>query len=68
FQLVCRLRDDANLRYLYKGPKTGKKGRPPVYGGKVIHKQIDESYFETLTTADGLVLQTAILNSVTVMS
>ncbi len=65
FQLVCRLRDDANLRYLYKGPKTGKKGRPPVYAGKVDHKHIDDAYFDKVTTQDGLVLQTAILNSVT---
>ena len=33
---VSKLRMDANLRYLYNGPATGKPGRPQKYAGKVI--------------------------------
>lgn len=43
--LISRLRDDANLRYLYKGPPTGKRGRHKQYIGKVINNDIDKQYF-----------------------
>lgn len=35
FQLVSRFRADAAMMYLYEGPKTGKRGRPKTYDGKV---------------------------------
>lgn len=35
FQLISRLRDDANLMYIYQGGKNGKKGRPKVFDGKI---------------------------------
>ena len=40
-EVICRLRDDANLRYLYKGKKQGR-GRPKKYDGKVNVKKIDK--------------------------
>ena len=43
--LISRLRDDADLKYLYKGPHTGKKGRPRKYDGKIIIKDINKEYF-----------------------
>jgi hypothetical protein len=43
--LISRLRDDADLKYLYKGPHTGKKGRPRKYDGKIISNDIDKEYF-----------------------
>ena len=43
--LISRLRDDADLKYLYKGPQTGKKGRPRKYDGKIIIKDINKEYF-----------------------
>jgi hypothetical protein len=33
--LVTKLRQDANMRFRYSGPRTGKQGRPKVYDGKV---------------------------------
>jgi hypothetical protein len=33
--LITKLRSDANLRYLYKGPQTGRRGAPKRYDGKV---------------------------------
>lgn len=46
--VVSRLRDDADLYYLYSGPKTGKKGRPKKYSGKIYFDQLDDSYFVEL--------------------
>ena len=34
-QLVTKLRNDANMRFRYTGPRTGKQGRPKTYDGKV---------------------------------
>ena len=33
--LVTKLRQDANMRFRYAGPRTGQRGRPKVYDGKV---------------------------------
>ena len=41
FNLISRFRSDVRLRYLYDGPKTGKRGRPKVYGDKVDIKNPD---------------------------
>lgn len=35
FNLVSRFRNDVRLRYIYTGPKTGKRGRPKTVDGKV---------------------------------
>lgn len=34
-QLVTKLRNDANMRFRFTGPRTGKAGRPKTYDGKV---------------------------------
>lgn len=44
--LISRLRDDANLRYLYQGEVSGKQGRPRQYAGKIDVKKPNEDYFE----------------------
>ena len=41
-RIVCRLRDDANLCYLYKGPKLKRRGRPRKHDGKVDTNNIDK--------------------------
>ncbi|HEX8090429.1 MAG TPA: hypothetical protein VF762_16340 [Blastocatellia bacterium] len=33
--LITKLRIDANLRYLYTGPRVKRRGRPKLYDGKV---------------------------------
>ena len=48
--LISRLRDDADLKYLYKGPHTGKKGRPRKYDGKIISNDIDKEYFRYISS------------------
>ena len=52
FNVISRLRDDARLKYLYTGPKTGKKGRPKKFTGPVDLKSLDESIFETISLED----------------
>lgn len=32
-ELISKLRRDARLKYLFSGPKTGKKGRPKLFDG-----------------------------------
>jgi hypothetical protein len=49
--LISRLRDDANLMYLFKGEPTGNKGRPRKYTGKITIMDIDTEYF-TLVSQD----------------
>jgi hypothetical protein len=49
--LVSRIRDDADLRYLFKGGPTGNKGRPRKYSGKITINDIDKEYF-TLVSQD----------------
>jgi hypothetical protein len=44
-ELISKLRKDANLRYLYKGPKRKGRGRPKKYDGKVDPKNIDKRRF-----------------------
>lgn len=41
-EIISKLRNDANLHYLYKGKSTGRKGRPKVLDGKIKMKQIDK--------------------------
>lgn len=41
-EFISRLRSDADLRYLYHGPKKKGRGRPKKYSGKVKTKQIDK--------------------------
>jgi hypothetical protein len=46
--LISRLRDDANLMYIYKGKPTGKRGRPKKYTGKIDNDNIDKEYFSLI--------------------
>src|SRR5690606_7414465 len=41
-EFISRLRKDANLKYKYKGPQKGGKGRPKKFDGKVDTKKIDK--------------------------
>ena len=51
---IGKLRRDANLRYLYQGPKRPGPGRPRVYGGKV--QWDDLSRFACVPSADDATL------------
>lgn len=61
--LISRLRDDADLRYLYLGKPTGKPGRPKKYDGKVDNSNIDMNHFMLVSEDDGAVVHSAIVYS-----
>ena len=42
--IICKFRKDAQLKYLFNGLKTGGKGRPKKYDGKVNPKDIDKNH------------------------
>jgi len=65
-EIICRLRDDANLRYLLKEPVPveRKRGRPKKYDGKVDMKNIDKTKFEKEYEDEDVRLYGQILNSV----
>lgn len=62
--LISRLRDDANLRYLYQGTPTGKRGRPKKYDGKVDNGNIDFSHFKLISKDKKAVIHSAIVYSI----
>jgi Transposase DDE domain len=61
--LVSRLRDDADLKYLYLGPATGGKGRPKKYAGKIDIANIDTDYFELVKQNPEATIYSAIVYS-----
>jgi len=42
FEMIGRLRDDADLCYLFKGQQSAGRGRPRKYAGKIDVKNIDK--------------------------
>ncbi|MDP2059169.1 MAG: transposase [Flavobacterium sp.] len=61
--LISRLRDDADLKYLFKGDLTGNKGRPKKYAGKIDLDNIDENYFELIEQTPQATISSAIVYS-----
>ncbi len=61
--LISRLRDDADLKYLYHGPPTGKKGRPCKYAGKIDTANIDTNYFDLIEENQEATVYSAIVYS-----
>lgn len=57
--LISRLRNDSDLKYLYVGEPTGKKGRPKKYDGKIDLKSIDKNYFKLVLDNDQTTIFTA---------
>ena len=45
-RFISRLRDDANLNYLYTGKQKSGRGRPKQYDGKVDMNTIDKRRFK----------------------
>ena len=60
FSLVSRFRDDVRLKYLYTGPKTGKRGRPQKFSGDVDLQKLDMNTF-TSVDIDGCTVYTAVV-------
>lgn len=61
---ISRLRDDANLRYIYRGGQTGKKGAPKKYDGKVDPRSPNMKHFSKIVVSDELIIYSAEVYSV----
>ncbi len=61
--LISKLRDDADLAYLSIQPKTGKKGRPAKYGGKVDARNLDPEHFNLVENNKGTIAYSGIVYS-----
>jgi hypothetical protein len=53
FECITRMRDDANLRYLFTGAQIAGRGRPSKYGNKVNLTKIDKRRFKQVENTDG---------------
>jgi len=63
-EVVCRLRDDANLKYLYTGQKQNIPGRPKQYAGNIDVCNIDKRRIGHVYTDDQMDLYEGIVYSV----
>ena len=63
-EIICRLRDDANLKYLAPDQETKKRGRPRLYSGKVDVQNIDKNKFEKEYQDDEMILYSLVVYSV----
>lgn len=62
--LICKLRSDANLKYLYHGQQRQGRGRPKKYDGKVHLKNIDKRRFKWVYQDQDVKIHQAIVWSV----
>ncbi len=62
--IICRLRDDANLRYLFQGDRTKGKGRPKQYAGKINVNKIDKRRIPLEYECEDYRIYSAVVNSV----
>lgn len=63
FELISRLRDDANLMYVYNGLNTGR-GRPKKYDGKVDTKNIDKRRIKREYQDEKMIIYSGVVYSV----
>ncbi|MGB4960781.1 MAG: transposase [Saprospiraceae bacterium] len=54
FECITRMRDDADLKYIFIDEQSGGKGRHKKYAGKVNLKNIDKAIFKQVETNDEL--------------
>jgi hypothetical protein len=63
--LVCKLRSDANLSYIYYGNPSGQRGRPKTLDGKINMSQIDKQRINLCYEDDEIKLYVGIVYSKT---
>ncbi len=63
-RIISKLRCDANLKYLYHGPKTKGRGQPKKYDGKVDLKKIDKRQLKWLYQDQDIIIYEMIVWSV----
>ncbi len=53
FHIISRLRDDANLQYIFLGEQKKGKGRNRKYDGKIDFQKLDLKYVKLVSEIDG---------------
>lgn len=61
-QIISRLRTDADLRYLYKGPRKKGRGAPRKYDGKIDVDNPDIERFELAYQDEEIRIYSAVVN------
>lgn len=63
FDIVSRLRDDANLQYKYLGEKSTGRGRPRLYDSKVKFDKLNMKHFSIVEKNDENEIYQAVVHS-----
>ena len=63
FEVVTRLRDDANLLYKFHGEQKGGRGRPRKHEGKIDFRNLNKSYFNSTKIDDNIEIYSGIVFS-----
>lgn len=63
FEVISRLRDDADLQYKFYGEQKGGKGRPRQYDGKIDFAELKPNYFNCIEQNDKTKIFSAIVYS-----
>jgi len=61
--VISRFRKDADLKYIYYGERTGGRGAPKKYTGKIELKNIDKNYFKLISDNEKSTVYSAIVYS-----
>jgi hypothetical protein len=64
--LVCKLRSDANLSYIYHGKSTGQRGRPKTLDGKINMTQINKQRIKLCYENDAVKVYEGVVYSKTI--
>ena len=64
FEFISRLRSDANLLYLYDGPRKTGRGRPTKYDGKVDIKNINTDKITKVFENEQMIISSGTVYSV----
>lgn len=63
-EIICLLRQDSNLRYLYTGPKAEGRGAPKRYDGKIDLQNPDLTRFDLVQESASERIYSALVNCV----
>lgn len=63
FEVVTRLRDDANLLYKFLGKQKVGRGRPRKHEGKIDFKNLNKSYFDIIKVDDNVEIYSGVVFS-----
>ena len=63
FEVVTRLRDDANLMYKFKGEQKAGRGRPKKHDGKIDFSNLNKNYFKVHPSDDLLQIYAGVVFS-----